>query len=530
MKNIKYIFLGVLTLSIVSCEGFLEEKPRDEVSSSQYFARPEHARDAVNSLYRSGAPTLYQANGSYSGSRIMFGPYLSGFVDNEYKGQEVHVQRGQAMIHDGMNLDNYFNPMWSDMYVGISRANNAIKYIPTTVGIAELDATKYMAEARFFRALNYYYLVRMFGDVPLITEPYESLENLFVSRTASTQVYDLIVEDLEYAVNSGGLADAAMSGNSGRISKPVAQTILAEVLLTRSGAAIGQDSYAEAALYARAVINSGRFSLVQHDRDGSGELLTNGSAYNKIKDSRTIPSEYIYYYEYQVGIANNTYPSWCYPSIMSPLLAYAIANNAYAPTEQLLGAYDPINDLRIQEKQYFHSSIVLDGVVVNFQKSPFMWEDQEAAYETAVSGKDMPIYTYANLLLIAAEAIAKSEGVTPEAVDYLAQIKERALWKTSSSEIRNSLAALSTEQFVEEIWKERVRELVFEFSIWFDVMRTRKFPMAASDGSGDISFVDAVGARNYFNGPIKEANMLFPIPQQEIQRNPNLTQNPGYGN
>lgn len=530
MKNRNYIFLGALALAISSCEGFLEEKPRDEVATSQYFARPEHARDAVNALYRTGAPTLYQANGSYSGSRIMFGPYLSGFVDNEYKGQEVHVQRGQTMTHDGMNLDNYFNPMWRDMYVGVSRANTAIKYIPTTDGLSEEDATKYMAEAKFFRALNYYYLVRMFGDVPLITEPYESLDNLFVSRTPAAQVYDLIVEDLEYAINSGGLEDLAMASNSGRISKPVAQTILAEVFLTRSGAAVGQDSYAAAADQARAVINSGKFSLVQHDRNASGELLPNGSAYNKIKDSRTIPSEYIYYYEYEVGIASNTYPSWCYPSTMSPLLAYAIANNAYAPTEQLLASYDSENDLRIQEKQFFHSSIVIDGEVVNFQKSPYMWEDQEAAYETAVSGKDMPIYTYANVLLIAAEAIAKSEGVTPEAVGYLAQIKERAMWKSSPSEIRNSLSSLTPDQFVEEVWKERVRELVFEFSIWFDVMRTRKFPVAASDGTGDINFVDAVGARNYFNGPIKEANMLFPIPQQEIQRNPNLTQNPGYGN
>ncbi|GGF36977.1 RagB/SusD family nutrient uptake outer membrane protein [Echinicola rosea] len=529
MKKLSIIYLVAVVL-LSSCEGFLEEKPKDEVSSTQYFARPEHARDAVNALYRTGAMQLYEANGSYAGARIMFGPYLSGFVDNEYKGQEVHVQRGQTMTYDGLNLSSYFNSMWSDIYQGISRANNAIKYIPETPGLSESEMDKYMAEARFFRAFNYYYLVRMFGAVPLITEPYESLENLFPERTAPSQVYALITEDLEAAISSGGLADVVMTANSGRISASVAQMVLAEVYLTMSGEAVGQDHYANAAQVAREIVESGQYSLFQHSRNGEGQLTENGSAYNKLKDSEQVPGEYIYYYEYEIGIANNIYPSWCYPSTISPLLAYAIANNAYGPTNDLIASYDPDNDLRVQEKQYFHSSIELDGETVEFQRAPYMWENKEAAYETALSGREMPIYTYADVLLIGAEAIARSEGVTSEAVDYLAQIRERAYWNSSPEAIRSELANLSADQFVEEVWKERVRELVFEFPIWFDVMRTGKFPRPVGDGSGDIMFVDAVGATNYFNGTIKEHNMLFPLPDQELQRNPSLEQNPGYAN
>jgi len=529
MKKISILYLGVILLAS-ACDGFLEEKPKDEVASTQYFTRPEHARDAVNALYRNGAMQLYQPSGVYAGARIMFGPYLSGFVDNEYKGQEVHVQRGQTMVYDGLNLSDYFNSMWSDMYRGISRANNAIKYIPETPGLGEDMMNQYMAEAKFFRAFNYYYLVRMFGAVPLITEPYESLDNLFLERTAADQVYALIIADLESAISSGGLADVTMVTNSGRITKAVAQTILAEVYLTMSGAAVGADNYAESAQAAREIISSGNYSLVQHSKNGAGEIVANGSAYNKIKDREQVPNEFIYYYEYDVTLANNIYPSWSYPSNISPLLAYAIANNAYAPTAPLISSYDPANDLRIQEKQYFHTSIELNGEVVEFQRAPFMWEDQKAAYETALSEKDMPLFTYADVLLIAAEAIAKSEGVTAEAVDYLAQIRERALWKKSPAEVRSQLSGLSVDQFVEEVWKERVRELVFEFPIWFDVMRTRKFPKPTNDGTGEINFVDAVGTTNFFNGPIKEQNMLFPLPEQELQRNPALTQNPGYAN
>ena len=528
MKKTYILYLGLL-ISTTSCESFLEEKPRDEVSSNQYFSRPEHARDAVNALYRRGAMQMYET-GVYSGARMMFGPYLSGFVDNDYKGQEFHVQRGQTMTFDGLNLSDYFNSMWSDIYAGISRSNNAIKYIPDTPGLSPEEAERYMAEAKFFRAMNYYYLVRMFGDVPLITEPYESLENLFLDRTPAAQIYNLITEDLNSAIDGGGLAEVSMSNNSGRISKTVAQTILAEVYLTMSGAAIGENNYENSAKNARAIISSGVHSLVQHTMTSGGEVAVNGSAYNKLKSSVSIPSEYIYYYEFDETIANNGYPAICYPVTMAPQLAFAITNNAYGPTAPLLASYNQSNDLRVQEKQYFHSSITKGGEVIEFAKSPYMWVDEEAANTSALSSKDKVIYSYADVLLIAAEAIAKSEGVTTEAVEYLSQIRERALWKSNPAEIRSQLASLSVDEFVEEVWKERVRELVFEFPIWFDVMRTRKMPNPVGDGSGEINFIDAVGSTNYFNGPIREANMLFPLPEQELQRNPSLTQNPGYAN
>src|SRR5690606_21548801 len=120
------------------------------------------------------------------------------------------------------------------------------------------------------RAYNYYFLARMFGDVPLVTEPYESLDNLFLSRTPVAQVYNLILEDLEFAVNSGGLPQATMTANAGRITRGVAQTLLAEVNLTMSGAAVNVNRYSEAADAARAVINSGLYSLVPHTFSGVG--------------------------------------------------------------------------------------------------------------------------------------------------------------------------------------------------------------------------------------------------------------------
>ncbi|MFC3199150.1 RagB/SusD family nutrient uptake outer membrane protein [Parapedobacter deserti] len=526
MKKLVTIIVtaGVL---FTSCSDFLTEIPKDEIAPSQFFKNPDHAYNAVNALYRSGLPSLF-GGGVYSGSRIMLGPYTSGLVDNEYKGQEVHVQHVQQLTLNPVNMSSYLGGIWRDIYLGISRANNAIKYIPTTPGLPESEANKLMAEARFFRALNYYYLARFFGGVPLVTEPYESLENLYVERAPVNEVYALIVDDLRYAVQDGRLPNTVMGGNGNRITHGAAKALLAEVYLTMSGYPLQADHYADAAQQARSLINDGVFSLTPHDRNGAGEVIPSASAYNKARLADNLQNEHIYYFEYTVGIANSGYAQWAFPTNISPELEYAIANNAYAPTAELLEAYHPTEDLRGQEKQYFHSSFTREnGTVVNFQKAPHLWYDQEAAFETATSGKDLPIYTYANVLLIAAEAIALSEGVTAEAIDYLSQVRARAYWNQSTEAVKASLAGLTPQQFVEEVWKERLRELIFEFHVWFDIQRTRQFPVMAN---GAINFVDVVGHRNEFGSTYAEKHLLYPIPDDEMQRNPALEQNLGYTN
>lgn len=513
---------GVLA---TSCSDFLTEVPKDEIAPSQFFKNSDHAYNAVNALYRSGLPALF-SGGVYSGSRIMLGPYTSGLIDNEYKGQEVHVQHAQQLTMNAVNMSSYLGGVWRDLYLGISRANNAIKYIPETPGLSETEASKLLAEARFFRALNYYYLVRFFGGVPLITEPYESLDNLYVERASVAEIYDLIVGDLQYAAQSGNLPNATMASNGNRITQGIAKSLLAEAYLTMSGYPLQANHYTDAAREARELINGGVYSLTQHGTNAQGEVDPANSAYNKARLADHLSNEHIYYFEYTVGITASGYAQWAFPTNISPDLEYAIANNAYAPTPSLLAAYDPAEDLRGQEKQYFHSSFTkADGTVVRFQKAPHLWYDEQAAFETATSDKDLPIYTYANVLLIAAEAIAQSEGVTAEAVDYLTQVRGRAYWKQSADQIRASLMGLSAQQFVAEVWKERLRELVFEFHMWFDIQRTRQFPVAEN---GQINFVDVVGHRNNFGATYAEKHLLYPIPDDEMQRNPALEPNPGY--
>lgn len=524
----KKLLIIIMTLGLfASCDEFLEEEPRSEMSVDQFFSYPSHAYNAVNVLYRSGAPTFY-STGVYGGSRAMLGGYMTGLFDNDYKGQEVHVQHSQNLTLNGDNLAGYFDGAWDNCYKAISRANLAVANIASTPDLKDNEIKQLEAEARFFRAFNYYYLVKTFGDVPLILDAYESLENLYVERSASAQVYAQIVSDLEYAVNQGGLDNIPMPENGFRISKATAAALLADVYLNMSGYPVQEGKYAEAANAARSVINSGNFALI------SNGATPEESAYNVLRTSDN-ESEYIYSVEYDASISGNYWqPAISYPNSATAwgIFAYSITNNAYKPTPELLAIYDAEKDLRGQEKQFFHSTHTyeLDGEMVTktFETAPYLWHNDEALFETGQNSKDLVVTRYAEVLLIAAEAIAKSEGVTDEAIAYLADVRSRAYWQTDRSEIVAELTTLSDDDFVKEVWKERLRELALEYKIWADVQRTRMFPITSVDAKGEITFENVIGHTTIWGKTFEETHLLFPISENERQRNPNLTQNTGY--
>jgi hypothetical protein len=259
-KNMKKLVTGICFLSLLAgleaCTEFLEEKPKSSFTTDQYFANPDQARAVVNALYRRGFPELYNAGSAYAGPNIMLGGYLSGLFDNEYKGQELYVTLCQDLDITPQNaVGSRMGDVWDPCYNAISRANTAIKYVPTTTGLDSDEITYLLAQAKFFRALNYFHLVKTFGDVPLIVEPYESLEGLYVKRTPSAQVYALIEQDLKDAVAAGGLKDALFT-DAFRVTKHTANALLANVYLQWSGYPLQDNHYAAAAAAARAVINN----------------------------------------------------------------------------------------------------------------------------------------------------------------------------------------------------------------------------------------------------------------------------------
>jgi hypothetical protein len=531
MKNTVIALTGLaFSLVISSCSDFLDEEPKSNLSTEQNFSAPAHARSAVNGLYRKGAPMFYADGGVYMPQRATHGGFLSGFFDNEYKGQEVLCDYSQKLAVTAANCVNYIDGVWDEAYGAISRANEAVKKIPATPDLSNDERSRLLAEAKFFRAFNYFYLVRYFGGVPLILEAYESLDNMYVARATEQEVYAQIVKDLTEAIP--GLPAEAFCSNGHRIGKYTAETVLAHVYLQMSGFPLKANNYAAAATAARDVINSGKHRLI-----ANGDTPET-SAYNVIRTVDDDP-EYIWNIEFANGISTyNGRIQTSLPNIAATwsVYKYSITNNAYRPVREYMNVYNKDKDLRAQQGQFFSYSItyVKNGETITYtipdDKSPaaHIWYEENAALNTGDCDKDFTIYRFAEVLLIAAEAIAQTEGVTAEAVKYLTDVRSRAYTTTERTEIENELNSLSREDFVRQVWVERMRELVFDFRIWDDIRRTRLYPVTSTDNPGAVSWVNLVGAVNPWGQKFQEKHLLWPLSANEMQRNPALVQNPEY--
>lgn len=522
MKKFIVILFGFLVLA--SCDDFLVESPKTQIALDQFFESPEDARSAVNAIYRDGAGAFYHDDGGFRGSRAMMGGYMSGLFDNEGKGERIEGQIAHDLDLDPVNLSQFLGESWARLYRAISRANTAISYIPEMEQISESEAQQMLAEARFFRAFNYFYLVQTFGDVPLVLEPSESLQDINVPRDDAESVYNQIVTDLNWVIDSAALPNTSFSENDFRITEGAAATLLADVHLQMAGFPVqASESYADAADAARIVIQGGAHQL---SLNGDTE---EESAYNKMRTSDNL-SEYIYAIEYDTEISPSPLPRITIPGVVRPSgILYSRTLNMYRPIDEFVWVYDENDDLRIQNQQLFYNEFERNGDTYSFGEwVPYTWHEEEALFETGRGDMNTSIYRYAQVLLIAAEAIARSEGVTAEAVEYLADVRGRAYWETDRNQIEAELLAMSEQEFVEEVWKERLRELALEFKLWPDIQRTRLYPVASEDNPGEVEFVDVVGAQNNWGQTYEEKHLLFPIPDEEMQRNPELIQNEGY--
>jgi hypothetical protein len=583
--NLNKIFFGIIcafALLLSSCMDFLKEEPRSSLRSEDYFSSFTLSQAAVNSLYRYG-PNNWSNTGSFAGSHLMLGGWSSGLFDNPvYKGQETFVRDAQEFTMNESNMDNKFRTMFVEPFIAINRANLIINTLPDIDLIAtrmtEVQRDRLIAEARFFRAQHYFWLVRHWGDVPLMLTNLNAADDLTAPRVSTKRIYDeVIIPDLLAAVET--LEVESQYGYGMRITAPIASAYLIDAYVQMAGYPLQDASkWALAAAEAKKFLPGGMYAA-HH------QLLANiddqeQSAYNLLRTVRaqgvvpprasssaftpqlttrsggllrqTCP-EFIYVNEFLSGTYNANFSNNAWPVPVGALgveqSRMAGTNNAYKPTPRMLSMYDPALDLRAQERQFFATYFIItrenhargDTIMVHGETdtpSPYFYHDHgQIKGATTNSGRHFAIYRLAEMYLFAAEAIARDEGVTPEAVDALASVRARAYEHAgvTKAQIVSELTALSVQDFVEQVWLERYRELVFEFKCWNMIQRTRLYPvtnvMDATVPVGTARFVDITTVGTGFAGTrnFHLNNLLWPIPFSEMQRNPALRpNNPGY--
>lgn len=487
MKRLIYILLPLFLLA-GACTDILERVPQGENTLDNFFATEEHAVQSVNATYaqlRNWTTHVF----SYIGMTDIVS-------DDSDKGSLPSDAFFLQEIDDFTLASTNVGPssVWSGYYEGIFRANLAIANIPDVPEMNENLRTRLLAEVRFLRGYYYFNLVRWFGDVPLILEPFPA--DFSIPRTSADEVYAQIIADLEAAADVLPTRTGYSAADRGRATRGAALGILAKVYLTRG-------NFAEAERYALQVINSGEYDLYPDyarlfRREGENSVESvfevqsaayetggGGSQYNEVQGVRGTPN---------LGWGFNR------------------------PSDDLVLAYET-GDPRREATILYVGEVLPDGSAIIEDNPNIAGErfNQKAWVPEHPGGNgngpgNIRILRFADVLLIAAEALNEN-GKSAEALIPLNRVRARA--RGSNPNALPDVTTTDQSALRDLIYRERRVELAMEQQRWFDLVRTGR---AATR-------MQAVGKTNFVAGK----HELFPIPQSEIDLSQGaLTQNPGY--
>jgi hypothetical protein len=476
-----YLYITFLSLVFTSCKDeFLALSPISQASTATF--------------YRTGSDLLNALNGAY-GALQSGGQYGQYYVVSEIPSDDTRpVLSGSVTDQD--EFDKFYmrttNPFvatrWSDGYRGIYRCN-AIIDRSAGVTMNEDQKKRIVGEAKFLRALMYFNLVRVFGDVPLVVkEVIDPQEGYDYGRTPVAEVYAQIIQDLTDA--EGALGVSYTGADLGRATRGAAKSLLGKVYLT-------QRKYAEAAAKLKEVIDAGTYDLLP-----SYASVFQASAKNHRESIFDVQ-----YKKGSIGEGSGFANSYAPENSGNAVIQFGGGGNNQ-PTADLIAAYEP-GDLR-REVSLATSYTNASGVRVDYN---FVRKYRDAPVINGDSEDNWPVLRYADVLLMYAEALNET-GATAQALPFLNRVRQRAglAAKTATDAGTQAAMRLALEQ-------ERRIELAFEGHRWFDLVRTgRALPVLRAKAT-------AIGIQTN----LTENNLVFAIPQSQIDINPTkITQNPGY--
>ncbi len=369
--------------------------------------------------------------------------------------------------------------MWTQWYKAIGRASLAIEFTENFEPIDEGLRTRLIGECKFLRALNYFWLVRTFGDVPL--QDVDLLE-----RAPISEVYAFIEQDLMEAIAALPEKSEYPPQDLGRATRGAAQALLAKVYLY-------QERWQDAADMANTVMNSGEYDLEPDYATVWRATTENGiESIFELQGRGEIIAHGIQQYSSTQGARGPDGFGWGFNT----------------PSEDLLNAFESESDaIRRDATIIFRGETLFDGRVINpGVENP---RYNEKAYSSLNAGqgdgdKNIRILRFAEILLIRAEALNEL-GQSSEALVPLNRVRSRVSLPDVTATNQNELRLA--------IWKERRLELAMEHDRWYDLLRQGR----AAEVMTALGFPFEVGKHE-----------LYPIPNDQLIQTPEMRQNPGW--
>ncbi len=546
-KNFIYIALLAITLfGFSSCSDFLDRIPDDELSDGSFWKTPNDAKMFIADVYRQVLP------GGDTGD-------IDGDIESDNAVHGIKWAAGDVSkgIYDPAAMS------WSGDYKAIRACNILLSKIDNIPDYDQTDKEAVMAEARFLRGYIYFGLIQTFGGVPYVDQPVDLKEMGNITRTPVEAVYATVMEDFDYAI--AHLPAEWGSSDYGRATKGAANAMKAR-------AALYFKHYDTAVDAAKAVMDSGKYELFDANNTGKYAHL--------FWEEQEACKEAILVRQFNAPELTNYIIGWgCFPT-----KGWGGIN----PTQSLVDAfecidgspidksttYDPTNPFKDRDPRLevcvLHDGEEMYGVTIKTAPLKSSSSTGVAQHNDATAtgyydqkwldpsidpqstgwdmGKDWHVIRYAEVLLTYAEAKNEITALDASAFEAVNQIRRRV----GMPDLQNTDATKPTYCGTQDALRQRIRnEWRVEFAMegskrkwdirrWGiakDVLNApflgMKYKMVddpnAPEGDNGKKCILYQGENIKLTGSkYEDHNYLFPIPQEEIDLNPALTQNPGY--
>ncbi len=501
MKYLIAIISLVFCSALFSCKkDFLNKTDPTRIGTGVFYQDAAQVNRAINGIYG-------QIQG-ITGVNYIFKEMISDNTTIDLNPSDRGGAAGwEAFEYSTVNSGNgEISNLWNRYYSAMYNINLSLEKLAEST-IDDAAKKPLVGELKFLRAFLYFDLVRYFGNVVLVTNTFKTPDEAFeLVRTGSVdQVYALIESDLTDAVASLPAKADQPAALKGRATKGAALAMLGEMYLTVK-------KYPEAVSTLQSILSMG-YSLIPDYADVFSTENKNNA-------------ESVFEIQYQ---GNNDLGEWSnFMYVFAPressssIVGFAGQGlgGRNIPTNNMIAAYEA-GDLR--KDVSLKTGFTKNGV---FYPIPYVNKYNHAHTIPGRTNDNWPIYRYADVLLMLAEAINEATG-PGSAEEYLNTVRDRAGL--------DPLNGLSKDAFRTAVLKERRVELAFENHRWFDLKRTMTPAELAA-------FMNAHGAEEKANPTVARGGVAFnnldyvyeateyilPIPAPQILINDKLGQNDGY--
>ena len=474
MKRTQLLYTTFLVFGffMIGCEDFVEiDTPNFQITASAVYKDDETATAAVQGIYNQ----LYHNNTAFSNGWENSVSVLAGLSGGLVSPRSItHMKYGPFAQHDIITLDNPAASanlnLWSSAYNIIYLANSVVEGLEQSGGVTEKTRNSLLGQALFIRAFSYFYLVNLYGDVPLLLSTDYNV-NTIAPRTLADEVWEQIEADLDEAILWLKGATGYTDGERTQVNVYAAMALQARVCLYRKNWSKSEE------LSSLVIAQSGTYEILE---DLNQVFLANSREalwqISPVKGSSIYPT--------------NTNEA-------SVFIIYSLFGRAFGNIEL---KEDFISEFEAADKR-------LNDWVGKYSEGLY-YPDK---YKVRSIYRDVPEYSMvlrlAEQFLIRAEARAHQNKLAT-AIEDIDQIRQRA----DLPSISKVYPGIDQEALLDTIMSERKKELFAEWGHrWFDLKRTGKSPAI------------------FRSNPLwQDTDVFYPIPEEERMKNPNLSQNKGY--